>query len=150
MNPTRPTAVTLVCVLAMLFALIDAVFFFTDLSDGNNAQWMADHINSARLQLVLHYAHSGITLLACYFILKARNWARWLYVIATGARHALGFILLSDDSLREGLQFLRFRGAMVPGLLIFVFAVCFALFRRNANEYFAAADRPWWEREKES
>jgi hypothetical protein len=58
--------------------------------------------------------------------------------------------LLADDSLREGLRFLCFKGAMVPGLLIFVFAVSFALFRRNANEYFAAADRPWWEREKES
>jgi hypothetical protein len=150
MNPNRPFAVTFVCFLAMLFALIDAVFFFTDLSEGNNAQWMTDHINSARLQLVLHYAHSGITLLACYFILKARNWARWLYVIVTGVRHTLGFVLLADDSLREGLRFLCFKGAMVPGLLIFVFAVSFALFRRNANEYFAAADRPWWEREKES
>lgn len=150
MNPTRPAALTLVCVLAMLGALIDAVFFFTDLSEVGNAQWMADHVNSARLQLVLHYVHSGVTLLACYFILKARNWARWLYVIATGARHAVAFVLLADDSLREGLKFLRFRGAMTPGLILFIVAVLFVLFRRGANEYFAAADRPWWEREKES
>ncbi len=150
MNPNRPFAVTFVCFLAMLFALIDAVFFFTDLSEVGNAQWMAEHINSARLQLALHYVHSGITLLACYFILKARNWARWLYVITTGARHVLAIALLADDHLREGLQFLCFRGAMVPGLLFFGFAVLFALFRRGANEYFAAADRPWWERERES
>ena len=150
MNPTRPFAVTFVCLLAMLGALIDATFFFTDLSETDNAQWMTDHANSARLQLALHYAYSGLTLLACYFIMKARNWARWLYVIGTGVRHTLALVLLSNDTLREGLQFLRFRGAMVPGMIFFIVAVLFVLFRRNANEYFAAADRPWWEREKEA
>jgi hypothetical protein len=102
------------------------------------------------LQLAFNYTHAGLTLLACYFILKARNWARWLYVITTGARHVLAFALLANDNLREGLRFLRFGWAMVPGLLFFAFAVLFALFRRGANEYFAAADRPWWERERES
>ncbi len=134
----------------MLGALIDAVLFFTDLSEGDNAQWMREHANSAYLQLALHYIYSGLTLLACYFIMKARNWARWLYVIGTGVRHTLALVLLSDGSLREGLMFLRFRWAMAPGLIFFIIAVLFVLFRRRANEYFAAADRPWWQREKEA
>ena len=149
MNPSRPAGVTVVCILAMLGALIDATFFFTDLSETDVAQWMTDHVASARLQLALHYVHSGITLLACYFILKARNWARWLYVIGTGAFYVLALVLIWNDSLREGLKFLRFRGAMVPGLIFFIVAVLFVMFRRNANEYFAAADRPWWVREQE-
>ena len=111
-------------------------------------EWLRDHPKSANVQLILHFAHPGITLLACYFMFRAKNWARWLYVLCNGLLYGTALALLADDHLAEGFVFLRLTGAMVPGV-IFLFIALIVLFRRDAREYFAVGGRPWWKREQE-
>ncbi len=148
MNYRRPVGVTAVCALAMCGAVIEMLTGFVDFREIGVSDWVRDHAKSANLQLVLHYAQPGITLLACYFMLDAKNWARWLYVVSNGLRYGTALALLASDQLAEGYVFLRFKGVMVPGILLLLIAVV-VLFREDARGFFAAGGRRSWQRDEE-
>lgn len=148
MNHKRPSGVTALCVLAMLGAMIEMMTSFADLGEIGVTEWLRDHAKSANVQLALHYAQPGITLLACYFMLNAKNWARWLYVASNGLRYGTALALLADHKLAEGFVFLRFHGVMVPGIIL-LFVALVVLFREDAREFFAAGGRRTWQIEEE-
>ena len=81
-----------------------------------------------------------MTLLACYFMLQARGWARWLYLIWNILRLGAGLALVF---LPIELAFLRFRTGMIPGAAFFLVAL-WLLCRADAREYFANGQKPWW------
>ncbi len=136
------------CVLAMLGAMIEMMMGFVDFGEIGVSDWVRDHAKSANLQLALHYAQPGITLLACYFMLNAKNWARWLYVVSNGLRYGTALALLASDQLAEGYVFLRFKGVMVPGIILLLIALV-VLFRHDAREFFAAGGRRSWQLDRE-
>jgi hypothetical protein len=151
MTYPRPAGVSWFCAFAILAALYDlstAQLAFWDPSDPATRAWIAAHPTGARIQLGLTYFYASITLLACYYILKARSWARWTYLVLAVARYTLAFALLAFDDAGQNLLFLRFRGGMLPGLLLLLMAFL-VLFTRDARDYFVARGRPMWRVQEE-
>jgi peptidoglycan/LPS O-acetylase OafA/YrhL len=142
----RPAGITWLCAFAMIAALYDltmAQYDFWEPDDPGTVLWIATHATGARVQLGLTYVFATITLLTCFFILRAKNWARWTYLSVSVLRYALAFVLLAIDDSKQDLLYLRFRGAMVPGLLLLIMAFL-VLFTRDARDFFIAAGRPHW------
>lgn len=147
----RPAGITWLCALAMIAALYDltmAQYGFWEPDDPDTALWITTHATGARVQLGLTYLFATITLVTCYFILQARNWARWAYLSVSVLRYLLAFALLAFDDSKQDFLYLRFRGAMVPGLLLLIMAFL-VFFTRDARDYFIAAGRPLWRVQEE-
>jgi hypothetical protein len=147
----RPAGVSWLCGFAILAALIDlclAQLAFWDADDLDTRTWVAAHPVGARVQLGVTYFYAAASLLTCYFMLHAKNWARWTYIFITSGRYVSAFVLLAFADVEEDFIFLRFRGAMIPGLLLVIMAFL-VLFTRNARDYFAAGGRPLWRVQEE-
>jgi hypothetical protein len=147
----RPAGITWLCVFAILAALYEltvAQLEYWDPEDPDTRLWIATHFTGARVQMGLTYLFATITLLTCYFIMRAKNWARWTYLSVSVGRYALAFILLAIEDAKQDLLYLRFRGAMMPGLLLLIMAFL-VLFTRDARDFFIAAGRPLWRVQEE-
>ena len=150
MTPHRPSGVNVFCVLAILGALFDLgsaqwYYFSTDIFQ---AEWIAAHKQEAQIQLGLTYFYGTITLITCYAMFHAKDWARWTYLGVAVVRFGVAFALLGFEDAKQNYQLFAFRGGMAPSFLLFILAL-FVLFTRDAREYFHGAGRPWWKIEEE-
>ncbi len=149
MNLRRPPAVTAVCFIASVTAIFGMVTCFADFSQIGTTETLHDHPIAANMRLTLHLLDPGISLLTCYFMLRARAWARWLYVLWSWLLYAIAFVFLALPHPPAGFEFLEFTGGMVPGVLFIIFATI-VLFRSESRDYFAEGGRPWWQRERKA
>jgi hypothetical protein len=125
----RPTSVT---VIAWLLIVLGGISILTTTAAINNPavlEVMGRSPLPIGVQFAMTYAGLVIMIVCGVAMLKGRNWGRLLYVIWTGA----GFVI--------GIFTSPVKGAMIPGLVVFIIA-CFFLFRPKANQYFAAPDPP--------
>lgn len=143
MNSPRPGGVTLVCVLAGVGAILGLVLAHRNLGDYETARWVEAHPVEARIEQLYYYLDAGITLLACYFMLQARGWARWLYLGWNLARFSAAIAITSIPALEERFGFLRWSGAMMVSAGLFVLAL-FLLSRAETREYFATGGKVVW------
>ena len=141
MSTRRPTGITIVCVLAVIGALFDMVTAQPDLGDFDEAQWAEKYPVQAQVRQFYYYLHAGVTLLACYFMLKAHNWARWLYLAWNTARVVTAFALPTLPNLQQHVGFLAFNGKMIAGMIFFIVAL-WLLCRAEARDYFAPSREP--------
>ena len=137
MSRSRPAILTLLCWLILIGS-----FFGIPFSIGTFIATIPDR-NQAGLgwsdQMLLALSIFGVALypLAAYYMLNAKNWARWLMValvlldtsaaillFVTGENYPIGFVI--RDVLR------------VPFVLIVVFLPL-------SNRYFAGGGRPEWQ-----
>ena len=136
----RPKGIMMVCVLAAIGALIDLVTAFPDLGDFEQAQQVEKYPVQAQLEQFYYYLHAGVTLLCCYFMVRAHNWARWLYIIWNTTRVVIAFALPTMPNLQQHIGFLSFGWGMIPGFIFFVIAL-WLLCREEARTYFAHDSR---------
>jgi hypothetical protein len=81
-----------------------------------------------RIQLVMSVAGTAVMLVSGYFILAAKNWARYLYVIWSG----IGLVIAAITS--------PMRIMLIPGVAVYL-AIAVFLFRPQANAFFSNAGR---------
>jgi hypothetical protein len=143
MTDRRPSGITLVCVLSVLSALLDLVLAQRDLGDFDTARWVDAHPRQAEFEQFYHYVDAGLTILACYFMMKAHTWARWLYLAWNAIRFGTAMALPFLVRLQEDLGFLRPNFSLIRSVAIFVLAL-WLLWRAEANEFFISARRPRW------
>ena len=143
MNNRRPGGVTLICVLAVLGALLDLVFAQRNVGDFDTSQWVDAHPRQAQFEQFYQYINAGLTLLAGYFMMQAHSWARWLYVGWNALRFAAAVALIFLPTLQEDLGFLQLRASTIPSAAFFLLAL-WLLFRADAREYFANVRRTEW------
>jgi hypothetical protein len=125
----RPTSITVIAwALIVVNALSLVVNTFT-LQRPEAKELMSKSPIPVPVQFAMFYVGSAISIVAGIFMLRGRNWARLLYVIASG----LGLII--------GFATSPVKTALIPGTLMFA-VVCFFLFRPKANEYFRAPAVP--------
>ena len=139
----RPTGITLICTLAAVGALIELVTAQQNLGDFETARWVETHHREAQFDQLFHYLHAGVTLLASFFMLQAKNWARWLYLIWNFLRVAAAIALIFVPPLGSSLCSLRFQPGLIPGAVFFALAL-WLLCRAEAREYFARGGRAFW------
>ena len=132
----------------MLGALAEITTAFADLNEIEQSEWLGAHSKAENVQLFLHYAYPGITILACFFMFRAKNWARWMYLICNALHYGTSLALLVDDYLADEFVFLKFDAEIFLGMTFYFIALA-VLSSRGARVYFAAGGRPWWQREME-
>jgi hypothetical protein len=135
-------------ILCALFDLASAQWFYfsPDLAD---LPWLEAHRTEALVQLLLKYFYATVTLITCYAMMQAKDWARWTYLIIATVHFGIAFVLLGLPDATQNYRFFAFHGAMLPGILLFFLAL-FVLFTRDAREYFHGGGRPWWKIEEEA
>jgi hypothetical protein len=143
MNNPRPGGVTLICVLAVLGALIELVVSHRNLGDFETAQWVYTHGRQAQFEQFYQYIDAGLTLLSCYFMLHAHSWARWLYFGWNIARFGVAIALTFFPAALEDFGFLRLQTSMIPSAAFFLLSL-WLLCSADAREYFANGRKPWW------
>ena len=143
MKDPRPSGVALVCVLAVLNALLDLVLATRNLSDFDTARWVDAHPRQAQFEQFYHYVDAGLTILACVFMMKGHSWARWLFLGWNAIRFGTALALPWLPTLREDLGFLQPNFSLIRSAVIFVLALWF-LWRAEATEFFMNARRPSW------
>ena len=131
----------MICVLAVLGAMLDLVFAQRNVGDFETAQWVYAHERQAKFEQLFSYVHAGLMLLASYFMLQAHNWARWLYIGWNAARFAAGGALIFLPGLQEDLGFLRLNTGVIVSAVLYGIALVL-LFRADAREYFANGGEP--------
>jgi hypothetical protein len=143
MSNPRPGGVTLICILSVLGALFDLVMAQRNVGDFETSRWVDAHPRQAQFEQFYHYIDAGVTLLACYFMMQAHSWARWLYLGWNLARFGTAIALMFVPKLQEDLGFLELNFSMIRSAIIFLFAL-WLLWRADAREYFANARNPHW------
>lgn len=143
MNNPRPTGVTLLGFLGALGALIALFTAQRDMGDFDTARWIDANPLQAKIEQLYSYLDAGINLLACYFMLQAKNWARWLYLGWNAARVVAAIGLAIWLPGQETAAFLRFDLGLSVSFIILLIAP-FLLFRAAGKEYFANSGKPWW------
>lgn len=143
MSSARPTGVTVICALAAAEALFTLVTAQQNVGDYETSRLVEANPRQAQFQQIYSYVHAGLTLLAAYFMLQARNWARWLYLSWSALRLALAITLIFLPDALKSAAFLRFEPGMIPGALFFLLALV-VLCRGAARDYFAHNGEPWW------
>jgi hypothetical protein len=151
MTPPRPKSVSAVCSLAIIAALVELftsqmAYWVPD--DPILIAWRNANPTAAAIELFVACGFAAIALFMCYFMLRAKNWARWIYLIISAIHYTFAFALLAFSNLGESLAVLRFRAAFIPGLLFFIIALI-VLFLPRAREYFQGGGRPYWRIEQE-
>lgn len=149
-SPQRPSGVTTFCTLAIIGALWDlgsAQWYYFD-TDALAANWIAAHRPEALVQLGVKYFYATVALLTCYWMLRAKDWARWTYLSVVALQYTVAFALLGMTDVAQNYALFTFRGAMIPGFLLFLLAL-WVLFTRDARDYFHGGGRPWWKIEEE-
>jgi hypothetical protein len=120
---TRPTSVT---VIAWVLMIAGGISLLTSMRTMNNPlvrEIMSRSLLPVSVQLSQMYAGLLISIVCGIGMLNGKNWARFLYV----GWSVLGFLV--------GITTSPMKGAMLPGLVLFVIIAIF-LFRPAANEYF--------------
>lgn len=144
MNPSRPRTLTFFCVVIMLSGLVTiglAVIGTYGDSDAEYIKWFDAHRAAALYEVTLAYACGAAALFCGYFMLHAKNWARWLYIVAETTCIGLWVWAFLKGDLYSVFPIVR------EGV-IFVLAMLF-LFSPNARRFFAAGGLPWWQRPNE-
>ena len=140
MHDVRPGGVTLVCVLIVIGAIIELLTAQQGLADYETTLWMQENAKAAQIEEFFRYIHAGVSLLCAYFMLQAKNWARYLYLVWNLLKVIAAAALLTFDKLPVEAHFLRFRVGMVPGIVFFIVALCL-LWRADSREYFYLGGR---------
>lgn len=121
---TRPTSVT---VIAWILIVMGGISLISTTAMVNNPM-VRELMSKSPIPIPIQYAMTYVGLLIMITcgvaMLKACNWARFLYVVWS----AIGFVI--------GIVTSPMKAAMIPGL-VFLAVVTFLLFRPKANEYFS-------------
>lgn len=121
----RPTSVTVIVWILIVTGGISLVASTVNLNNPMVAELMAKSPLPMPVQYLMLYAGFIITLISGLAMLRAQNWARFLYV----AWSAFAFVV--------GLATSPMKAAMIPGLVVFA-VIVFLLFREKANDYFSS------------
>ncbi len=126
--PERPTSVTVICWFLIVFnalsIVVSAVFFIVP--DAKQSTTEISDLPFA-VQMAGLYAANIIGLVSGLFMLKGKNWARWLYIVG------------SVCGLIYSLAFTKIPLMMqLPGVVFFI-AILILLFRYPANDFFLMA-----------
>jgi hypothetical protein len=116
MNP-RPFSITLLAVLLIVFGAIGLVYHFSELNPSHLLQNDALWVELVRI----------LAIIAGIFLLRGRNWARWLALLWIGFHVVISF----------------WHPWSQLAIHIAVFAVfAYFLFRPTATRYFGSSARP--------
>lgn len=127
----RPTSITVIAWILIAIGILDIVGRAVSMLRNNpaanerTAEWMAKIPVPIPIQHTMSIAGTAVSLVCGYFLLRGRNWARYLYVIwmILGAFYSL---VIS-----------QFKFMLIPGMA-FVVLISYLLFRPPANAFFAA------------
>ncbi|MFT3870036.1 MAG: hypothetical protein QM715_16435 [Nibricoccus sp.] len=129
----RPTSVSII---AWILIVIGGLSFITSTLTINNPMvrdLMSKSPIPVPIQFVMMYVGLGVSILSGVFMLKAKAWARMLYI----GWSLIGFTISFSTS--------PMKAAIIPGFIVFLI-IAFFLFRPKANEFFSQAisqnDRP--------
>lgn len=123
----RPTSVTVISCIQIAIGLLPFVGSAWSLIRGAAAaNAAAESFVPVPVQYAMSFASTVIPLASGYFMLKGRNWARWLCV--TWSVFGLVFSLVASP----------YRWALVPGIF-YIATIAYFLFRPEANRFFAAS-----------
>ena len=119
----RPTSITVIAWIMIISVLISLISVTYSLDNPQFKEIMGRSALPLSVQITWTYLSFLIQAISAAFMLKGKNWSRWLYVIW----NLIGFINVSLTS--------PVKTAIIPNLLVFgVFT--FFLFRPKANAYF--------------
>jgi hypothetical protein len=138
MSYHRPVALTYLCwlIIAASFVTLPLAIGGFAGTDPEFSDWREIHRGPAMMLLALAAASVALGPLAAYFMLRAQNWARWLYAILIVLDLAVTSFLFARGELFSLLPFIR--AAVTAPIVIVV------VFLSASNRYFAAGGRPWW------
>jgi len=125
----RPTSITVIAYALIVLSALSLVVSSFSFRLPETKELMSKSPIPVPVQVAMLYIGTTISIVAGIFMLRGRNWARLLYVIASG----LGLII--------GFATSPMKAALIPGTLMFA-VICFFLFRPKANEYFRASTVP--------
>jgi hypothetical protein len=137
----RPPALTFLCWLIITVSFVATPFIIAgliaDFPEGNEGgpRW------GDSVLLALAIASMAIGPLSAYYMLRAKNWARWLYVILVTLDVALTILLFAKGEVFPVAALIR-AGVTAPVVIAIVFLPA-------SNRYFAARGRPLWMIEEE-
>lgn len=144
MNNPRPSGVTLIGFLGALGSLIALFTAQPDFADFDSMRRVETNPWNPKTEQLYCYLDAGINLFACYFILQAKNWARWLFLAWNGTRLLVALSLPLWKSAAEGpVGFLCFSPGMIITVVVLTISP-FLLFRAAGQEYFMNGHKPWW------
>jgi hypothetical protein len=142
MSQHRPASLTILCWITIFFTVLLTPFALAALLDGYADLVALGFKLMANLMIVLLVALMVVVPLTAYFMLKAKNWARWLYAVLVLLDIAgTTYILVYGPSF--SVASLIRAAVLAPISLIIVFLP-------SSNRYFAAGGRPWWKLQEES
>ena len=125
----RPDAVSILCWIIIVMASI-SVFSGPAMTDSPVAkEEMARSAVPAAVQILMVVAGSLISGVSAIFMLRAANWARWLYVVGGGLCLVTSLLISSSKAM------------VLPGIPLYCIAVVL-LFRPEATAYFKAKQDP--------
>jgi hypothetical protein len=137
----RPAALTFLCWLIIVVSFVATPLIIAgliaDFPEGNQGgpRW------GDSVLLALAIASMAIGPLSAYYMLRAKNWARWLYVTLVLLDVGLTILLFVKGEVFSTASLIR-AGATAPLVLVIVFLP-------DSNRYFAGRGRPLWMIEEE-
>jgi len=120
----RPTSITVIATILIVMTGISLITCTLALNNPMAKELMAKSLLPIPVQYMMMYVGFFINVVTGIAMLRAQNWARFLYVIWG----VIGFVI--------GLATSPMKAAMIPSLVVFA-VISFFLFRPKANEYFS-------------
>jgi hypothetical protein len=126
----RPISITIIgWILIVLgtLGLLDSIIA-TMVTNPSTDEILAQSPIPIPIQHAMSIAGSVVTLVSGYFLLRGRNWARYLYVVWS----AIGMVV--------ALLTTRMKIMLIPGAIIF-FVIAFFLFHPTSNAFFVSGGK---------
>lgn len=122
----RPTSITVIAWILITFGVLGVLGSATSMLRNNSAanERMAKIPVPIPIQHAISIGGTAVDLVCGYFLLRGKNWARYLYVI---------WMILQCS---YGLAINQFKLMMIPGAA-FILVLTYLLFRPPANAFFA-------------
>ncbi len=149
MTARRPKWVTAISGLAMFMAVFEicySLFTVGTPSSLATVEWVRAYPAAATVYVTTTALFSGIVVVAGYFIMRGKDWARWTYLVVSTLRFALAFGALA--SAEPSARSIQYNGAMIPSIILLL-AAYVVFFMRDARDFFHAGGRPWWQVQEE-
>lgn len=124
----RPTSISVISWILIIMGGISLVATTAMINNPAVRDLMSKSPIPIPVQYAMAYVGFLILIISGIAMLKGHNWARFLYVIYSLIR------LIID------IATLPIKAAIIPGVVVFLFAAFF-LFRLNANAFFAASEQ---------
>ena len=122
---SRPTSVSVVSWILIIFSVLSMVLYFANLSTPGVKEMMQRSTDLPIMFLSLFtVVGTGVVVYSAVGMIHGKNYARWLYVCWTVFNILVGLLMMSGSFLM-----------MIPAMIMFAI-FCMILFQPNANRFF--------------